>query len=230
MCVCLRVVTVVPRCLLALMAIYLPSRCQMFASGSTNHSTFFCFCFVCFSSAAGVLCVDVHPDQAQVVSGGNDCAAVVFNRSTGKITDKLEGHKKKVTSVKFHPTEPTVFTTSADHTAVVWSNAGKKKYGALHTITCHKSEVVGVTLHPTGAHMPSGLLLSLSILFYIFLIIFLLCCVSVFSSVSLCLFDVCMCQQSSPVHQCCSPITCHLFLISRSLCRSLSLTFQALTL
>ena len=37
------------------------------------------------ASAPGILCLDIHSDQVHVVTGGNDCSAAIFNRSTGKV-------------------------------------------------------------------------------------------------------------------------------------------------
>ena len=73
--------------------------------------------------------------------------------SKPQITDRLEGHKKKVTSVKFHPTEATVFTTSADHTATMWRAGGANgKYAAAFTAKAHTGAVVGGSVHPTGSY------------------------------------------------------------------------------
>eukprot|EP00455_Lapot_gusevi_P012306 TRINITY_DN1579_c0_g1_i2.p1 TRINITY_DN1579_c0_g1~~TRINITY_DN1579_c0_g1_i2.p1 ORF type:complete len:499 (+),score=109.98 TRINITY_DN1579_c0_g1_i2:78-1574(+) len=105
------------------------------------------------TTAPGILCVDIHSDQTHVVTGGMDASAAVFDRSTGKILEKLEGHKKKVTSVKFHPSEATVFSTSADSTCNIWSRTARKKYGIVHTIRLHSGEVSGCSLHPTGDYL-----------------------------------------------------------------------------
>lgn len=106
-------------------------------------------------SVPGILCMDLHKaDQNLVVTGGADTNAVVFNHSSGKIVDTLKGHKKKITSVKFHATEKTVFTTSADSTTTVWTADAKSgKYSAAHTFTNHTAEVAGCTLHPSGQYL-----------------------------------------------------------------------------
>ena len=78
------------------------------------------------ASQPGVLCLDVSKkDESQIVTGGVDGTAVVFNRGSGQITSTLSGHSKKVTDVLFHPTEDLIFTASADNTARVWALQGK---------------------------------------------------------------------------------------------------------
>jgi len=68
--------------------------------------------------------------------------------------DTLKGHKKKVTSVKFHPTEKMAFTTSADGTSMVWGhNAKTGRYSMQHHFTNHTAEVAGCTVHPSGSYM-----------------------------------------------------------------------------
>lgn len=104
-------------------------------------------------SQPGILCLDVHAkNQDLVMTGGADHNAIVFNKSSGKIVDTLKGHKKKVTSVMFHPTENVVFSTSADNTGIIW---GEKdgKYTVKHTLTQHTAEVSGCTLHASGNYL-----------------------------------------------------------------------------
>jgi len=105
------------------------------------------------ASKPGIVALDLHPtDQNLVITGGIDQNAIVFNRTTGKIVDTLKSHKKKVTDVKFHTSEPLAFTTSADATTVIWTVTPAGKYQASHTLTEHKGDVVGVTLHPSGSY------------------------------------------------------------------------------
>jgi pre-mRNA-processing factor 19 len=80
----------------------------------------------------------------------------VYNRETGKIVDTLKGHSKRLTDVKFHPSEKLVFTTSADATAMIWKEDKSGKYGLEHTLKDHQGEVVGCTLHPSGQYLITG--------------------------------------------------------------------------
>jgi len=106
-------------------------------------------------SKAGITCLDLHPThQDLALTGGMDSTVVLFNHATGKIVDTLKGHKKKISSVKFHPTENVIFTASHDNTAIIWnSSRDEGKYAVGHTIKTHKGPVVGVTIHPSGSYV-----------------------------------------------------------------------------
>jgi len=103
----------------------------------------------------GILCLDVHPRQQELMmTGGLDANAIIYNRQSGKILDTLKGHTKKITDVKFHPTESVVFTTSADGSGIIWSQDSKSgKYSAQFSLKDHESEVSGCTLHPSGQYL-----------------------------------------------------------------------------
>lgn len=104
-------------------------------------------------SVPGILCLDLHPtNQDMVLTGGADSSAILFNRSTGKTVDILKFHKKKLTDVKFHPTENLLFTTSADNTGLIWSQQGGK-FTVAHKLEDHTAEVTGCSLHPSGAFL-----------------------------------------------------------------------------
>lgn len=105
------------------------------------------------ASKPGILCVSVDKkDPNKVATGGADGNAMVFNKSSGKVTATLSGHKKKVTSVLVHPEKPMVFTASADKTARVWLESSGE-FSTAAQLTCHKDEVTGVTLHATGDYL-----------------------------------------------------------------------------
>jgi pre-mRNA-processing factor 19 len=106
------------------------------------------------STQPGILCLDIHPTNPNLVlTGGADGNAILFDRGTGKILDTLKGHKKKISSVKFHPTEKILFTTSLDNTAAIWTAGANGKYSAQHILSNHKDEVVGCALHPSGSYL-----------------------------------------------------------------------------
>jgi len=108
------------------------------------------------ASQPGVLCLDISKkDESQIVTGGVDGTAVVFNRGSGQITSTLSGHSKKVTDVLFHPTEDLIITASADNTARVWALQGKD-YSTAVQLKCHSAEVSAATLHPTGDYLVTG--------------------------------------------------------------------------
>lgn len=107
----------------------------------------------------GVLCIDLHSTNADLVlSGGADSTAVIYNRATKKVLSEqalaasqtgsmrvgrhcvgsarckqvsatLSGHSKKVSAVQFHPTEDIVLTCSYDKTAKVWKPSDRAPAG-----------------------------------------------------------------------------------------------------
>jgi len=102
------------------------------------------------ASAPGILTVDLHSkNQDLVLTGGADSHVVLLNRSTQKVVQTLSGHSKKITSVKFHPTEDVLLSSSADKTAKVWRKAASG-YEASYSVKVHSAEVVGCTVQPTG--------------------------------------------------------------------------------
>jgi len=103
------------------------------------------------TSPAGVICIDLHPNEDFILTGGADSQAVLFNRKAGKVSATLTGHTKAVTDVLFHPTQDLIFTTSKDKTAKMWSPA-EKGYKSTHTVTVHEAEVTGASMHATQAY------------------------------------------------------------------------------
>lgn len=83
-----------------------------------------------------------------------------MNRSTQKVVQTISGHSKKITNVKFHPSEDILFSTSADKTAKVWRKAAAglfnlfirslKGYEAAFTVKVHSADVVGCSIQATG--------------------------------------------------------------------------------
>jgi len=113
-------------------------------SSHPNHKT----------TAPGVLCVDIHPTQQElVVTGGVDQTAVVFNRKTGKKVATIAGHSKKVNAAIFHPTETMVITASADNSVRLWTG---DDYKAGTVFAQHTGEVTAISLHPSGSYLASA--------------------------------------------------------------------------
>jgi len=102
------------------------------------------------ASAPGVLCLDIHPQQELIVTGGVDATAVVFNRESGKIVSTLNGHTKRVNDVLFHPSGDVIITASQDKTARVWRSSNNGAYTSAHVVKTHTEEVSGISLHATG--------------------------------------------------------------------------------
>ncbi len=70
----------------------------------------------------GVNCVAVTADGRRVVTGGVDKRICIFDASTGRLLDKLEGHRGEVTSLCCLPTArgETLVSGSSDQTLRCW--------------------------------------------------------------------------------------------------------------
>jgi len=102
-------------------------------------------------STPGITSLDLSASEADLaVTGGVDTKAIVFNHNTGKVVDTLGAHKKAITEVRFHPSEPVVFTASADATVNIWSRGSSGKYAVQSVVKEHKSDVTGISVHPSG--------------------------------------------------------------------------------
>jgi len=108
------------------------------------------------ASAPGVLALDLHPTQEDiVVTGGVDSSVIVFNHETGKIVSTLNGHSKRVNDVLFHPSGEVVLSCSQDKTARVWRSAGAS-YNTAHVVKVHTDDVTAISLHATGDYLATA--------------------------------------------------------------------------
>jgi len=64
----------------------------------------------------------------QVLTGGNDKTAILYDRSTEKKVATLVGHTKRVSRVALHPVADVLLTASEDKTVRVWSPAGSSMF------------------------------------------------------------------------------------------------------
>lgn len=109
------------------------------------------------ASAPGVLALDLHPTQDDiVVTGGVDGSVIVFNHEAGKIVSTLNGHSKRVNDVLFHPSGDVVLSCSQDKTARVWRSAGASGYNTAHVVKIHTDDVTAISLHATGDYLATA--------------------------------------------------------------------------
>jgi pre-mRNA-processing factor 19 len=108
------------------------------------------------TSSPGISCLDIHPNQNLVITGGMDSLVVIFNRGNKKVESTIEAHEGTVTSVLFHPNQEDLFiSTSADKTAKVWKGGGKS-YDTIFTYKGHGSEVVGASINAVSDYFLTG--------------------------------------------------------------------------
>lgn len=95
---------------------------------------------------AGRTCVDMHPQQMVVATGGASGSIVIFDAVAQTTSATLAGHTERVNRVRLHPSKPLLVSCSADGTARCWSMDGE----SLHTLSAHSAEVTDCSLHATG--------------------------------------------------------------------------------
>merc|ERR1719334_3121604 len=100
-------------------------------------------------SDPGILCMSVNPqDERVIVTGGADSTVLLMNTETKKqVCAPLKSHKKKVLSVKHHPTSSIILSGSADKTVKIWT-VQDDKWVVGRSLTTHKGSVTGISIHP----------------------------------------------------------------------------------
>ncbi|WP_088891514.1 nSTAND1 domain-containing NTPase [Leptolyngbya ohadii] len=73
------------------------------------------------------------PDQQQVVTGGIDGQARIYDRATGQLQFVLMGHGAAITDVQYSPDGKFIVTASADGTAIVWSARTGERQAVLNS-------------------------------------------------------------------------------------------------
>lgn len=96
----------------------------------------------------GILSIDVNPEAEHILAtAGADGTVQLFDHAQGRILGALEGHTKKVTSVRYVSSEVLV-TASADKTSRIWRGS-EGAYSSAAVCSEHFGEVVGASVHPS---------------------------------------------------------------------------------
>eukprot|EP00992_Anisonema_acinus_P010376 TRINITY_DN6535_c0_g1_i1.p1 TRINITY_DN6535_c0_g1~~TRINITY_DN6535_c0_g1_i1.p1 ORF type:complete len:507 (+),score=130.28 TRINITY_DN6535_c0_g1_i1:45-1565(+) len=107
----------------------------------------------------GVTCLHIHPrTMEQIITGGNDGTAVIYDKPSGQISAKLPGHTKAVKRVMLHPTEDIAFTASDDHSVRLWKKQDGGAYKTEYLLRDHTGPVRGLTLNATNDYLVTAAL------------------------------------------------------------------------
>ncbi|CDH51017.1 wd-repeat protein [Lichtheimia corymbifera JMRC:FSU:9682] len=109
----------------------------------------------------GVTSVAISPDGRLVAAGSLDKVVRVWDAQTGKLLERLEGHKDSVYSVAFMPNGKTLVSGSLDKTLRMWQlgtqvYGGERKNPCVQVFSGHKDFVLSVATTPDGNWIVSG--------------------------------------------------------------------------
>jgi len=107
----------------------------------------------------GVNALDLSVDGKTIVTGGLDKVVQVFDLESEKVLATLKGHTKAVTHVAFREKEGlqrVALSSGADKTVRFWGEDDAGAWAAKGSITAHKGDVTGLTVHPTGLYAASA--------------------------------------------------------------------------
>ena len=103
-----------------------------------------------------VLSVAFSSDGTQLLTGSKDKTAILWNAQTGELIKNVTGHKHRIQSVAFSPTDATrILTGSWDKTAKLWAiDAGDVIH--VSDVTGHTDRVNCVAFSPDGTRIITG--------------------------------------------------------------------------
>ncbi|MBK6997432.1 MAG: PD40 domain-containing protein [Lewinellaceae bacterium] len=83
----------------------------------------------------------------------NENSVKIWDLSSGKVLQTLDGHSASVNSVAFSPDGKWLATGSSDETAKIWDWTSGK---VLHTLEGHTASVNSVCFSPDGKQIATG--------------------------------------------------------------------------
>ena len=134
--VCVRACVCVCVCRRGVPALNFPPKRELncFAVGTVGVC---CAGHICRGHSEDIFDIAWSPDSTRLVTGSVDNTAIVWDRKTGKVLQKLEDHGHFVQGVAWHPTNKMVVTQSSDRSCRVYkqSETGKKGYTCVPRLT-----------------------------------------------------------------------------------------------
>ena len=120
----------------------------------------YCAVCICRGHSEDIFDIAWSPDSTRLVTGSVDNTAIIWDRKTGKVLQKLEDHTHFVQGVAWHPSNKMVVTQSSDRTCRVYkqSEGGKKGYTCVpplaHTCCAWTQRLSPTTHRPTAPPHP----------------------------------------------------------------------------
>ena len=114
--------------------------------------------YICHSeSDPGINCIDIDDNDyphKRILSGGNDCQLIIYNRENKKFEYVIKGHNKRINDCKFHRREKDIlFSTSYDNSCIVWKLFENEKYKKIWNIdNIYNDNVLSISQHPLNEY------------------------------------------------------------------------------
>lgn len=99
--------------------------------------------------------MDLAKDGKTVLTGGADKVVQVFDLESSKVVGTMKGHTKAVMHVAFNESGDLAFSGSADKTVKIWGDNGGK-WAVKATLSGHKGEISGLSVHPSGSYVSAA--------------------------------------------------------------------------
>ncbi|MCP5245031.1 MAG: PD40 domain-containing protein [Burkholderiales bacterium] len=106
-----------------------------------------------FKQNCSILNVAFSPDDAYIVTAGQDSTLRLWNARTLQPIGTFKGHQESVTSVAFSPDGRRIVSGSEDKTLRIWDTQSRTELARMHG---HKAGVTSVAFSPDGMRVVSG--------------------------------------------------------------------------
>lgn len=107
----------------------------------------------------GISALDISADGNLALTGGNDKAVQIYDRTSSKVTATLKGHTKKVTNVLFREEDGAskmAVSAGAEGKIKFWSEDAEGTWALSNTLAAHTKEITGLALHPSKGFVASA--------------------------------------------------------------------------
>lgn len=96
--------------------------------------------------------IAIHPNGTELAVAGEQGSLVIFDRNTGKLTKKLQGHTDNIQAIVFDPNRQWLASAGDDKQIILWN----PQNGHIITKWQTSTKVKALAVHPAGTLLASG--------------------------------------------------------------------------